>query len=153
MVRSKKSCGVGGCDSTYAAGTHLLTLLVHSVNFCGLHGLLIGPCRLLIRGPLKGLLQYMGIGRLDAFIVVGIRLDDLKTEPFVELYGAVVVHLDVSGNKIVEWQGLGKGNVNYSQEYAIKVSVLLHIVQDMVDHDGADAQAPVGIQAAQSHDV
>ena len=49
--------------------------------------------------------------------------------------------------------GTRQGNVNYSQEYAIKVTVLLHIVQDMVDHDGADAQAPVGIQAAQSHDV
>lgn len=41
----------------------------------------------------------------------------------------------------------------YLQEYAIEISILSDIVKYVIDHDRADAEPTIWVQAAQCHDV
>lgn len=96
----------------------------------------------------------MRVRRFDALIIKGIGLDHLEAESFIKLYGAVVVHLDMTGREVGEIICVSDwALVIYSQEYAVKVAILFHIVQDMIDHDRADSEPAIGIQTAQGHNI
>lgn len=88
------------------APTYLLTPLIHyyTIQFGRLrlwqvirsHHCWCG-WRRPIRSPFQGFLEDVGIRWLDPFVIMRIRFYHLKAKLLVKLYGAVVVHLDVSG--------------------------------------------------------
>ena len=62
------------------------------------------------------------------------RLDDIETKLFVELDGRLVVNLDM-------------------QKDGGEIAVILHNIEDMLQHLCADSKTPVGGQTAECHDI
>lgn len=102
----------------------------------------------------KVLLQHISVSGTDSFVVIFFQIDDFEAELFVELDRAFVVHLDVSERE-ESWSGAGEiERWRNLQENVIKISVsLLDILEDVVQHDGSDAEPTVRVETAEGHDV
>lgn len=53
----------------------------------------------------------------------------------------------------VSWLILSLSMSKYSQEYVVHISILLDNLQDMLQHDGANAESSVRAETAQRHNV
>lgn len=81
------------------------------------------------------------------------RFDDFKSKFFIEFYGTVIIQLNVSKNKEktlgilhFEFEYInGKLHGNYLQVNAIKISIFLNIIQNVLNHHSADTKTSVWI--------
>ena len=67
-------------------------------------------------------------------VILLFRLDNIETKLFVELDGRLVVNLDM-------------------QKDGGEIAVILHNIEDMLQHLCADSKTPVGGQTAECHDI
>lgn len=93
----------------------------------------------------------MCTSRFDALVILLSCFDNFKAKLLIELYGTIVIHLDVSGmcEGLRETMALiifqNNKMQRYLQKYAIEIAIFFNIIKNMIDHDRTNAKTSIWI--------